>query len=333
MPRVLKIGLVAPFEGTYRSSGYDAIYAARLAIAEINAAGGANGWQLELVAYDDRADAQNARTIAQNLSIDEDVVAVIGHYHQTSMVAAVPIYTEAHLPLLAIGGWLIPTPTNVWQLSPSPEVLATDMLAIATLPSDAIVDVWGEDALAHMLTAQLTAAGYQLATTVTPQQERPDVIFTTLVPHIAAERLIQWQAAGWEGQLIGTRDLASPTFATIVSTVNADLAKGPYIITAYPFPQDVSDTVAWRNAYQAVGPHVPAPSLYALPTYEAVHLLAQAIAVVAPDTPTRTSVAAALFDVQREGLLGPITWDANGFWAAPQIYGYHWKNGDWHRLP
>jgi len=34
---VVKIGLVAPFEGRYRPIGYEAIYAARLAIREINA--------------------------------------------------------------------------------------------------------------------------------------------------------------------------------------------------------------------------------------------------------------------------------------------------------
>lgn len=43
LPRVIKIGLVAPFEGRYRYVGYDAIYAARMAVQEINAAGGAGG--------------------------------------------------------------------------------------------------------------------------------------------------------------------------------------------------------------------------------------------------------------------------------------------------
>jgi ABC-type branched-subunit amino acid transport system substrate-binding protein len=67
LPRVIKIGLAAPFEGRYRSIGYDAIYAARLAVREINAAGGVNGWQLELVAYDDRADLEMSRAAARNL--------------------------------------------------------------------------------------------------------------------------------------------------------------------------------------------------------------------------------------------------------------------------
>ncbi len=52
MPTTVKIGLVAPFEGSYRSIGYDAVYAARLVVREINATGGIDGVRLELVAYD-----------------------------------------------------------------------------------------------------------------------------------------------------------------------------------------------------------------------------------------------------------------------------------------
>ena len=57
---VVKIGLVAPFEGRYRPIGYEAIYAARLAIREINARGGINGHRIELVALDDRGEPDKA---------------------------------------------------------------------------------------------------------------------------------------------------------------------------------------------------------------------------------------------------------------------------------
>ncbi len=57
---VVKIGLVAPFEGRYRPIGYEAIYAARLAIREINARGGINGHRIELVALDDRGEPEKA---------------------------------------------------------------------------------------------------------------------------------------------------------------------------------------------------------------------------------------------------------------------------------
>jgi ABC-type branched-subunit amino acid transport system substrate-binding protein len=44
---VVKVGLVGPFEGRHREIGYDAIYSARLAVREINQAGGIMviGWR------------------------------------------------------------------------------------------------------------------------------------------------------------------------------------------------------------------------------------------------------------------------------------------------
>ena len=99
---VVKIGLVAPFEGRYRPIGYEAIYAARLAIREINARGGINGQRIELVALDDRGEPEKAITAARQLALDPQVVAVVGHLRPDSTDAAMKIYCEAGLPVIAI---------------------------------------------------------------------------------------------------------------------------------------------------------------------------------------------------------------------------------------
>jgi ABC-type branched-subunit amino acid transport system substrate-binding protein len=99
---VVKIGLVAPFEGRYRPIGYEAIYAARLAIREINAQGGINGHRIELVALDDRGEPEKAITAARQLVLDPQVVAVVGHLRPDSSDAAMQIYCEAGLPVIII---------------------------------------------------------------------------------------------------------------------------------------------------------------------------------------------------------------------------------------
>ncbi len=120
---VTKIGLVAPFEGRYRPIGYEAIYAARLAIREINARGGINGHRIELVALDDRGDPDKALSAARQLVLDPQVVAVIGHLLPDSTDAATRIYCEAGLPIIAVetsgtacqGAYLLGTaPRNRW---------------------------------------------------------------------------------------------------------------------------------------------------------------------------------------------------------------------------
>ena len=100
---VVKIGLVAPFEGAERGVGYDAIYAARLAVREINEAGGIAGYRVALVALDDGGDEQLAGETAVSLTIDPAVVAVIGHGLAETTAVAHPIYTAAGLPFLPLG--------------------------------------------------------------------------------------------------------------------------------------------------------------------------------------------------------------------------------------
>jgi len=98
---VVKFGLVAPFEGRYRPVGYDAIYAARLAVRERNASGGVGGYRVELVAYDDGGDAQAATERAKQLALDPQVVAVIGHFRVDATRAAWDVYAREALPLIA----------------------------------------------------------------------------------------------------------------------------------------------------------------------------------------------------------------------------------------
>lgn len=100
---VVKVGLVAPFEGRYRAVGYDVLYSARLAVREINAAGGINGTRVALVALDDGGSAEYARATAESLLVDPNMVAVVGHWLPETTAAAAPLYTQGGLLFLPGG--------------------------------------------------------------------------------------------------------------------------------------------------------------------------------------------------------------------------------------
>ena len=100
---VVKIGLVAPFEGQYRAVGYDVIYSARLAVRQINQADGIGGHRLALVALDDGGNPELAAATAASLVIDPAVVAVVGHWRPETTAVAAAIYAEAGLPFIATG--------------------------------------------------------------------------------------------------------------------------------------------------------------------------------------------------------------------------------------
>jgi ABC-type branched-subunit amino acid transport system substrate-binding protein len=100
---VVKVALVGPFEGQQRAVGYDVIYSARLAVRQVNEAGGIGGYRVSLVALDDGGDPELARQVAESLVIDPAVVAVVGHWGEETTATAVPIYTAAGLPIIQTG--------------------------------------------------------------------------------------------------------------------------------------------------------------------------------------------------------------------------------------
>lgn len=102
-PPVLKIGLVAPFEGQYRAIGYDVIYSARLAVREINRANGIGGYRVALVAVDDGGTPELAAQAAASLALDPQVVVVVGHWLTSTTTLAEEIYAEVGLPLVRMG--------------------------------------------------------------------------------------------------------------------------------------------------------------------------------------------------------------------------------------
>ena len=316
LPPVMKIGLVAPFEGRYRYIGYDAIYAARLAVREINVQGGVNGRYLELVAYDDRGSPELARIAARNLAVDPAVVAVIGHYRQESTAAVQELYVAAQLPLLAVGAYLTRTSPYLWSLMPDPAEMATELVA-ASPANTHLAALWGAGPLADALRESLNAANYRLVPAISPQQAPPppETLFSLLPPQETGARWANWRAAGGTGCLIGGLELAGTAFAEIAAPQRGEEV---YFITPYPLPEDLPGTEEWVAAYRAVGPHVPPPGPYALPTYEALYLLAAAL------TAGPENFVATLSHVTRNGFLGEIAQNARGCWATPTLYHYRW---------
>jgi branched-chain amino acid transport system substrate-binding protein len=99
-PAVVKIGHVAPLTGGIAHLGKDNENGARMAVDEINAAGGVDAGgtkvKLELVAEDDKADPKEGTLAAQKL-VDAGVVAVVGHLNSGTSIPASKIYSDASI--------------------------------------------------------------------------------------------------------------------------------------------------------------------------------------------------------------------------------------------
>jgi branched-chain amino acid transport system substrate-binding protein len=97
---VVKIGHVGPLTGSIAHLGKDNENGARMAVDEINAAGGVDAGgtkvKLELVAEDDKADPKEGTLAAQKL-VDAGVVAVVGHLNSGTSIPASKIYSDASI--------------------------------------------------------------------------------------------------------------------------------------------------------------------------------------------------------------------------------------------
>lgn len=90
----IKIGLQGPMTGDYAYEGQGFEKAVGMLVEQVNAAGGINGREVELLIEDDAGDPTQAALVAHRL-VDAKVVAVIGAYNSTATEPASEIYNDA----------------------------------------------------------------------------------------------------------------------------------------------------------------------------------------------------------------------------------------------
>jgi branched-chain amino acid transport system substrate-binding protein len=97
----LKLGLITDLTGPIAQMGLDIQQAAEIAVADKNADGGIQGFQVELVVEDDRCDAKEGTTVASRLASDPEIVAVVGPICSGPTIAASDVFEDAHIPTMS----------------------------------------------------------------------------------------------------------------------------------------------------------------------------------------------------------------------------------------
>jgi hypothetical protein len=131
-PRIVKIGLIAPFEGPSRPYGYAILHAVQLRLQAWNEGGGRP--QVELVALNDDGDPELAAALAAQLVLDPDVLIVLGPAQSHTARRAAPALAGEGLPVLS----LAPLPEGTW--------LWVEPLAGTTADLTAALAPWVSDA-------------------------------------------------------------------------------------------------------------------------------------------------------------------------------------------
>ena len=96
----IKIGVAGPFTGGSAPLGVSMRDGVRLAVEEINKAGGVLGRKLQVVERDDEAKNERGVQIAQELINKEKVTATVGYINTGVAVASQRFFQEAKIPVM-----------------------------------------------------------------------------------------------------------------------------------------------------------------------------------------------------------------------------------------
>jgi branched-chain amino acid transport system substrate-binding protein len=122
---VIKIGFIGPLTGEVAALGADLSNGAKLAIDEINKAGGVNGRMIELIAEDGRCNGADGLSAAQKLINIDKVSAVIGGSCSGETLAAAALAESSKTVFLS-------------PVSSSPDVTNAGSFIFRNYPSDAL---------------------------------------------------------------------------------------------------------------------------------------------------------------------------------------------------
>ncbi|MDX6612994.1 MAG: branched-chain amino acid transport system substrate-binding protein [Blastocatellia bacterium] len=96
----VRIGVFMSLTGDTANFGISSTNGIKMAADEVNAAGGINGKQIELLVQDDRSDASEAATIVTKFVTQDQVHGILGEVASSRSIAAAPIAQSYKIPML-----------------------------------------------------------------------------------------------------------------------------------------------------------------------------------------------------------------------------------------
>lgn len=323
----VRVGLVDETTGPQAEAGVLTLNGARLAVEEINAAGGILGRQVELVVEDNQS-TNPGTVLAYSKLVDQKVTAVIGPLRSTQVQAASPTIARARIP--AIIGGSDPTLTRVnnpwiFRVRPndlySSRVMAEYGLKVLEKRRWAIVhatDTFGSNgktALVDALKAQgvepVLVQGYTsnqqdfTAVVLAIRKSGADIVgsYMTNSPDVGIMAK-QMRQLGIDIPWIGSTSLATETALKLAG----DALWGTYVVTDF-FPDANRESKAFAARFKAR--HGFNADLYSAWSYAALHLLRHAVDQAGSLEPE--AIRKALLATRGlKGVGGTYEFDANG---------------------
>ncbi|MEV6598703.1 branched-chain amino acid ABC transporter substrate-binding protein [Actinoplanes sp. NPDC051346] len=345
----IRIGALLPLSGGNAPSGKADAAAARLAVDEVNAAGGLLGRPVELVIKDDACDPANA-VVAANELVAAGVVASVGGFCSNATIPTLKVFHTAGIPavvpLANSTDLLVPGYDSVFLISGTTRdeaEMARTWMRELRVERLALVN----DGTSYSVSlAQSTAAAVGVPGTGAKVALRADLSqdaenYTTLARrvidsradmvyftgyYVEAGRLIKdLRRAGYSGKIM----LADGCIDAEIfkHTPKAD-AEGVYG-TSFPMPQFQPGIEDWAARYRTANGVDPVPTT--LETYDATTLTLDAVRRAG--TTDLQAVRAAIASTDSTLTTGPVRFAADGARENPTFLRVQIRNGAFTPMP
>jgi branched-chain amino acid transport system substrate-binding protein len=286
------LGIMVPTTGSVAENGIDMENAAKLAVSEINAAGGVMGYEIITTTGDDGCDPSMATAAASKL-VSEEVVGLVGGYCSGATLPTLKIYGDAGIPFVIAAAnattLIDENPGWTFMINSTGDMQAENAISwfekqgVDTIGLIDDGSAFSAD-LKALTKAQWEAKGYQVLTddTVTVGEQDFSALVTTIMS--ASPGGIYWTAYHAEGALI-TKQLREAGYEGVI--IVADGSSAPAFIelagasaegvfcTAPPFADFLPAAQDFLTGYKAMFNRDP--GAYAGLTYDATYLLVDAI--------------------------------------------------------
>lgn len=326
-PRAIRLGFLAPLTGAQATFGQEALHGARLAVDEINTAGGVLERPLVLTTRDTASLADRTSPGVIQLIETEDVAAVIGEIATDRTLLAAPEAQARGIPLItpgstneqvtAVGDQIFRVCfTDLFQA----EVMARFARSIQVERAAVLFDPSSpySAGLAKIFKERFTGAGGTLVAEETYQAgddgftrqldairaKNPEVVFLPSYYPEAARIIREARQLGLDAPFLGTDGWDSPEFLAVGGSAVDNCYFSGHFSAENQSPRVQAFVTAYTRQFGSAPPPLAALS------YDAVYLVADALrrAGSTAATPLREALAATRdFD----GVTGHITLDAD----------------------
>lgn len=325
----VKFGVLAPLTGTNAEYGKAFDVGTKMAVDEINVAGGVNGRLFELEISDSKGDPKESSDLCRQYVDDEKIMAIIGDFTSSTCMANAPIVDSAGLVQLS------PTASNPKYAGMSDYCFTTmgaqdveapffvryiikKFLGFGKVGVIYINSDWGKACFEHFK-KQCEVEGVDIVSSVNYVQDEKD--FSSLITRLKAadpevicimdqgavpQIINQIRSINWDVKLTAL----SPGTSQQILDLCGKNAEGLVVSSLFFFDPDKPELVAWGKEYTSRSGL--APTHHPVLAYDCVYLLAEAVKACGDGPITRQAIRDNLAKVEMVGMSGPIKFNEEG---------------------